>query len=55
MSERNGQRGRAEPEEIAAPVLATVRHVAPTSPPLPDAAMQEAHRLIEAHTETMRH
>jgi hypothetical protein len=55
MSERNGQLGRADREEIAVPALASMRHIARTSPPIPDAAMQEAHRLIEANTENTRH
>ena len=55
MSERNGQLGRADGEEIAVPALAGMRDLARTSPPIPDAAMQEAHRLIEANTEYARH
>jgi hypothetical protein len=48
MSERNGQLGRGDAEEITVPALAAMRYLARTSPPIPDAAMQEAHRLIEA-------
>jgi hypothetical protein len=55
MSERNGQIGMADQEEIAAPALAALRYLARTSPPIPDAAMQEAHRLIEADTEKTQH
>ena len=54
MSERYPQLGRADQHEIAAPALATVRYLAP-SPPIPDEAMEEAHRLIEADTEKTRH
>jgi hypothetical protein len=32
-----------------------MRYLARTSPPIPDAAMQEAHRLIEASTKNTRH
>jgi hypothetical protein len=32
-----------------------MRYLARTSPPIPDAAMQEAHWLIEANTENTRH
>jgi hypothetical protein len=55
MSERNGQLSKADGEEIAVPALAGMRYLARTSPPIPDAAMQEAHRLIEANTENTRH
>jgi hypothetical protein len=55
MSERNGQFGRGDAEEIAVPALAGMRYLARTSPPIPDAAMLEAHRLIEANTENTRH
>ena len=55
MSERNGRLGRADGEEIAVPALAGMRYLARTSPPIPDAAMQEAHSLIEANTENARH
>jgi hypothetical protein len=51
MSERNGQLGRADQEKTPAHALATLHYLARTSPPIPDAAMQEAHRLIEAETE----
>jgi hypothetical protein len=43
MSERNRQLGRADGEEIAVPALTGMRYLARTSPPIPDAAMQEAH------------
>jgi hypothetical protein len=55
MSERNGQLSKADGEEIAVPALAGMRYLARTSPPIPDAAMQEAHGLIEANTENARH
>jgi hypothetical protein len=55
MSERNRQLGRADGEEIAVPALTGMRYLARTSPPIPDAAMQEAHWLIEANTENTRH
>jgi hypothetical protein len=55
MSERNSQLGRADGEEIAVPALTGMRYLARTSPPIPDAAMQEAHWLIEANTENTRH
>jgi hypothetical protein len=35
-------------EEIAVPALTGMRYLARTSPPIPDAAMQEAPWLIEA-------
>jgi hypothetical protein len=35
--------------------LTGMRYLARTSPPIPDAAMQEAHWLIEANTENTRH
>ena len=46
MSERNEQSGKEDRETIRA--RADLRYLARTSPPIPDAAMQEAHRLIEA-------
>jgi hypothetical protein len=52
MSERNGQLGKADGQEIAAPTLAPVRYLARTSPPIPDEKMQEAHKLIEADRAT---
>jgi hypothetical protein len=52
MSERNGLLGRADGEEIAAPALAAVRYLARTSPPIPDEKMQEAHKLIEADSDS---
>ena len=55
MSKRNRQLGRADGEEIAVPALTGMRYLARTSPPIPDAAMQEAHWLIEANTENTRH
>ena len=55
MSERNRQLGRADGEDIAVPALTGMHYLARTSPPIPDAAMQEAHWLIEANTENTRH
>ena len=55
MSERKGQLGRSDNEGIAAPALAALPYLARKSPPIPDAAMQEAHRLIEADTEKTQH
>ena len=55
MSERNGQLSKADGEGIAVPALAGMRYLARTSAPIPDAAMQEAHWLIEANTENTRH
>jgi hypothetical protein len=49
MSERNEQTGEADRETIRA--RADLRYLARTSPPIPDALMQEAHRLIEADRE----
>jgi hypothetical protein len=50
MSECNEQTGEADRETIRA--RADLRYLARTSPPIPDALMQEAHRLIEATRET---
>jgi hypothetical protein len=52
MSERNEQTGEADRETIGA--RANLRYLARTSPPIPDALMQEAHRLIEADRENAR-
>jgi hypothetical protein len=49
MSERNEHTGKADRETIRA--RADLRYLARTSPPIPDALMQEAHRLIEADRE----
>ena len=49
MSERNEQTGEADRETIRA--RTDLRYLARTSPPIPDALMQEAHRLIEADRE----
>jgi hypothetical protein len=49
MSERSEQTGEADRETIRA--RADLRYLARTSPPIPDALMQEAHRLIEADRE----
>jgi hypothetical protein len=48
MSERNEENDEADAKTIRARALADWRYLARTSPPVPDAAMQEAHRLIEA-------
>jgi hypothetical protein len=45
MSERNEQSGKEDRETIRA--RADLRYLARTSPPIPDTAMQEAHKLIE--------
>ena len=52
MSECNEQTGEADRETIRA--RADLRYLARTSPPIPDALMQEAHRLIEADRENAR-
>ena len=52
MSERSEQTGEADRETIRA--RADQRYLARTSPPIPDALMQEAHRLIEADRENAR-
>jgi hypothetical protein len=49
MSEGNEQSGEADRKTIRA--RADFRYLARTSPPIPDALMQEAHRLIEADRE----
>ena len=49
MSEGNEQSGEADRKTIGA--RADFRNLARTSPPIPDALMQEAHRLIEADRE----
>jgi hypothetical protein len=48
VSERNEQIGEADAKIRA---RADLRYLARTSPPIPDALMQEAHRLIEADRE----
>ena len=53
MSERNEENDEADAKTIRA--RADLRYLARTSPPIPDAAMQEAHWLIEANTENTRH
>jgi hypothetical protein len=50
MSERNEQTGEAETIRARA----DLRYLARTSPPIPDALMREAHRLIEADRENAR-
>ena len=52
MSEGNEQSGEADRKTIRA--RADFRYLARTSPPIPDALMQEAHRLIEADRERTR-
>jgi hypothetical protein len=52
MSNRNQQTSEADQETIKA--CADQRYLARTSPPIPDAAMQEAQRLIEADRENAR-
>ena len=54
MSERNDQNDEADGEAIRARALAEMRYLARTSPPIPDAAMQEAHRLIESDKRNTR-
>ena len=49
MSERNEENDEADRETIRA--RANLRYLARTSPLIPDALMQEAHRLIEADRE----
>jgi len=49
MSEGNEQSGEADRKTIGA--RADFRYLARTSPPIPDALIQEAHRLIEADRE----
>jgi hypothetical protein len=46
MSKRNEENDEADAKTIRA--RADLRYLARTSPPIPDEAMQEAHRLIEA-------
>jgi len=46
MSERNEESDKANGQAIGA--RADLRYLAWTSPPIPNALMQEAHRLIEA-------
>jgi hypothetical protein len=46
MCERNEENDEADAKTIRA--RADLRYLARTSPPIPDALMQEAHRLIEA-------
>jgi hypothetical protein len=52
MSECNEETDEADAKTIRA--RADLRYLARTSPPIPDAAMQEAHRLIEADRENAR-
>ena len=52
MSERNEKPARQIGNTIRA--RADLRYMARTSPPIPDALMQEAHRLIEADRENAR-
>jgi hypothetical protein len=52
MSERNEEYDEADRETIRA--RADLRYLTRTSPPIPDAAMQEAHGLIEADRENAR-
>jgi len=54
MSERNEENDEANGQAIGARALADLRYLARTSPPIPDALMQEAHRLIEADRENAR-
>jgi hypothetical protein len=49
MNERNEENDEADAKITRA--RADLRYLARTSPPIPDAAMQEAHRLIEADKE----
>jgi hypothetical protein len=49
MSKRNEENDEADAKTIRA--RADLRYLARTSPPIPDALMQEAHRLIEADRE----
>jgi hypothetical protein len=49
MSERNEESGQGD--RGATRARADLRYLARTSPPIPDALMQEAHRLIEADRE----
>jgi hypothetical protein len=51
MNERNEENDEADAKIRA---RADLRYLARTSPPIPDAAMQEAHRLIEADRENAR-
>jgi hypothetical protein len=48
MSERNEENDEVNVQAIGARALADLRYLAWTSPPIPDALMQEAHGLIEA-------
>jgi hypothetical protein len=48
MSEPNEQNNEADGKAIRVRASADWRYLARTSPPIPDAAMEEAHRLIEA-------
>jgi hypothetical protein len=50
VSERNEENDEANGQAIRA--RADLRYLARTSPPIPDALMQEAHRLIEADKRT---
>jgi hypothetical protein len=52
MSERNEENDEADAKTIRA--RADLRSIARTSPPIPDALMQEAHKLIEADRENAR-
>jgi hypothetical protein len=48
MSKPNKQNNEADGEAARVRTTADWRYLARTSPPIPDAAMEEAHRLIEA-------
>ena len=52
MSERDEENAEANGQAIGA--RADLRYLARTSPPIPDALMQEAHRLIQADRENAR-
>jgi hypothetical protein len=52
MRKRNEQIGEADAKTIRP--RSDPRYLARTSPPIPDAAMQEAHKLIEADEESAR-
>jgi hypothetical protein len=55
MSERNEENDEANGRAIGARrALADLRYLTRTSPPIPDALMQEAHRLIEADRDNAR-
>jgi hypothetical protein len=54
MSERNKENDEANEQAIGARTSADLRYLARTSPPIPDALMQEAQRIIEADRENAR-